>query len=445
MRNERQNTGLTHERCDNAEFTVPLDCLCIHSMPAITHTGITKIEQAKTAFGKAEPIALITTERMQMEKAREDELIRLQKITSQLPGMVFQFRLRADGSACFPFVSEAIRELYRLSPEDVREDASKLFALLHPDDYDGFNASIQQSAQNLSTWSYEYRVKFDDGTVRWLLGNARLQREADGATLWHGFITDITERNHLERQDKEHLDELAHITRLGLMGEMISGIAHEVNQPLAAISGYTHVSLNLINTENPDLVKLTETLSKTQQQALRAGGIIHRMREFIKSHTKQCSTVDINKLIHAAVDLCIADLKHNDIQLTFELTKNLPPVYVDQIQIEQVLINLIRNSIAALQNIPAKQQPQLTIHSYLASNNEIQVSVEDNGTGIDEDQQQKILMPFYTTKTDDIGMGLSISRSLIEAHKGTFHFSSEPGKGSTFYFTLPIEIESEER
>ncbi|MGZ5010847.1 MAG: PAS domain-containing sensor histidine kinase [Methylobacter sp.] len=259
-----------------------------------------------------------------------------------------------------------------------------------------------------------------------------------------GISTDISERKNREQQDRKHLDELAHVTRLGLMGEMASGIAHEVNQPLAAISSYTQVSLNLINIESPDMVKLTDVLHKTQQQALRAGRIIHRMREFVRTHSKHRTSIDINVLVHDAVGLCIAELKQNDIKVTFELENNLSPVYVDQIQIEQVLINLIRNSIEALQNLPAKQQRQLVISTSLKLNNSIQVRVTDNGSGIDTDEQQKILTPFYTTKADGMGMGLSISRSLIDAHEGTLGFNSEPGKGATFYFTLPMQKKTDE-
>jgi len=219
---------------------------------------------------------------------------------------------------------------------------------------------------------------------------------------------------------------------------MASGIAHEVNQPLSAIASYTQVSLNLINVEDPDLVKLTETLLKTQQQALRAGRIIHRMREFVKSHAKHRSTADINALIHNSVDLCMAELKQNDIRLTFELDNNLPRIFVDQIQIEQVILNLIRNSVDALKDLSATQQRHILIRSELTLDNKIQVMVKDNGPGLDEEQQKKIVMPFYTTKAEGMGMGLSISRSLIEAHEGTLYFNSKPKKGSTFYFTLPI-------
>ncbi|MGZ4981920.1 MAG: PAS domain S-box protein [Methylobacter sp.] len=264
----------------------------------------------------------------------------------------------------------------------------------------------------------------------------------DNVHYFANIVRDVSLRKHREQQDKKHLDELAHVTRLGLMGEMASGIAHEVNQPLAAISSYTQVSLTLINTEHPDLLKLTEILSKTQEQALRAGKIIHRMREFVKYHAKQRSIADVNALIHDAVCLCTPELKQNDIRLTFELENNLPPIYVDHVQIEQVLINLIRNSVDALQNIATTQPRRLIIQSHLTTNNSIQVRVNDNGPGLNEDQQQKILTPFYTTKTDGMGMGLSISRSLIEAHDGILHFNSELGKGTTFYFTLPIEKET---
>ncbi len=266
----------------------------------------------------------------------------------------------------------------------------------------------------------------------------------DNAYYFTHIVRDVSLRKHREQQDKEHLNELAHVTRLGLMGEMASGIAHEINQPLAAISSYTQVSLNLIDSEDPDLVKLTEVLYKTQQQALRAGRIVHRMREFVKSHAKHRSTADLNVLIHEAVGLCIPELKQNGIKLAFELENNLPPIYVDHVQIEQVIINLLRNSVDALKILPVKHQRHVAIHSRLTLNNSIQVRVKDNGPGLDVDQQQKILTPFYTTKADGMGMGLSISRSLIEAHDGTLHFNSQPGKGTTFYFILPIRRKSDE-
>ena len=259
----------------------------------------------------------------------------------------------------------------------------------------------------------------------------------DKTNYFTGIVRDVSLRKHREQQDKEHLDELAHVTRLGLMGEMASGIAHEVNQPLTSIANYTQACLNFIRSENPDLEQISEILLKTHQQALRAGQIIHRMRDFVKSKKIHRTTANINTLIHNAISLCIAEFKPNNIKLKFELTKNLPTVYVDNIQIEQVIINLVKNSIDALKTLPQQTQRQLAIQTNLINNNDIEIRVKDNGPGIDEAQQQKILTPFYTTKSDGMGMGLSISRSLVETHDGVLHFNSKAEKGTTFYFTLP--------
>ncbi|WP_347989096.1 PAS domain S-box protein [Methylomonas sp. AM2-LC] len=252
------------------------------------------------------------------------------------------------------------------------------------------------------------------------------------------IIRDISLRKKREKQDLEHLKELAHVTRLGLMGEMASGIAHEVNQPLSAISSYAQASINLIKSNSLDLHNLTDILTKIQQQSVRAGQIIHRMREFVRANPKHISTIDINVLIDEAVSLCTTDLRDNKISVVLNFADHLPMVNVDNIQIEQVIINLIRNSIDVLQLLPANQQRLLSIDTVITDNHEIEVRIKDNGPGIPTDEQLKILSPFYTTKEEGMGMGLSISRSIIESHEGVLRFNSKVGKGSTFYFSLPI-------
>ena len=253
-----------------------------------------------------------------------------------------------------------------------------------------------------------------------------------------GIIRDVSERKRKEQLDKQHLDELAHVTRLGLMGEMASGIAHEVNQPLAAIATYCQVGLRNIQTDQPDLKKLFETIQKTETQAIRAGRIIRRMREFISSNTRHMSTVNINKLVQDVIGLCQDDCKHFEIDVHFEPLEALPDVSVDEIQIEQVLLNLVKNSIDALSGIETKKLRRLTIQNYLNHDGQIEVRVKDNGPGIDNKDQTEIFKPFYTTKKSGMGMGLSISRSIIEAHEGVLRFNSKSDKGTTFYFTLPV-------
>ena len=157
------------------------------------------------------------------DAARQTALDLMHNIASRVPGVVYQYLLRADGSSCFPFASDAMRDIYRVSPEDVREDASKVFAVLHPDDLVAVVASIQASARDLTPWLHEYRVRFDDGTINWLLGNAVPQRESDGAVLWHGFISNINERKHAELVLKQSEQRLRIREKQMVIAQKISG------------------------------------------------------------------------------------------------------------------------------------------------------------------------------------------------------------------------------
>ena len=261
----------------------------------------------------------------------------------------------------------------------------------------------------------------------------------DGMQYYSGIVRDVSARKLQELQEKEHLEKLAHVTRLGLMGEMASGIAHEVNQPLSAVVNYTEVCLRLLQNENLDIEKISGVMKKANQQALKAGQIIHSMREFVKPRKIHRSTADINELIYDAIGIFESDFKQNLIAMRFELTKSLPNVFIDRVQIEQVILNLIRNSIEALKDLPQFTQRQLSIETSLNDLKYIVVRVKDNGPGLTSIQQEKILTPFFTTKSSGMGMGLSISRSLVEAHHGTLHFNSKEDKGTTFYFTIPTE------
>lgn len=258
-----------------------------------------------------------------------------------------------------------------------------------------------------------------------------------------GYVTaivrDVSLRKHQEQLEKEHLEELARVSRICLVGEMGSGIAHEVNQPLTAIANYSQACLRFIGIENPDLDQLGEVLFKIHQQALKAGQVIRRMKNFVAPRKLYRTDTRINKLIEDAVDLCLADLKQNNIKLELNLAKEVPAVIADDVQIEQVVLNLIRNSIDALKDLPQENQRQIRIQSRMKSFNQIEVRVGDNGSGIDDIQKERILTPFFTTKAAGMGMGLSISRSIIEAHEGTLSFNSTLEEGTTFYFTLPIK------
>ncbi len=185
------------------------------------------------------------TERKRLEEEKAEALNRLEKIASRVPGMVFQYLLMPDGSSSFPFVSEGIREIYRVSPEEVCKDATKVFNIIHPDDLEGVGESIRQSAQDLTLWHYEYRVRFEEGTVRWLLGSAMPQQKADGSVLWHGFITDITERKEYEKRILDNEKNLLDVLKLSPIAVRIA--IHNGHDVVFFNAGYT----NLIKSTNP--------------------------------------------------------------------------------------------------------------------------------------------------------------------------------------------------
>jgi PAS domain S-box-containing protein len=199
------------------------------------------VQDAKGVLSHFIGVTRDITERKVLQAARDEALDCLQKIAGHIPGLVYQYLLRPDGSSCFPFASEKINSIYRLTPEEVREDAAKVFALIHPDDHVAVTVSILQSAQDLTAWSHEYRVRFGDGTVRWLLGNALPQRQDDGGTLWHGFITDITERRQAEETLRDHARQLRALSRHVLQAQeterrrLAIELHDELGQSLTAI------------------------------------------------------------------------------------------------------------------------------------------------------------------------------------------------------------------
>jgi len=246
------------------------------------------------------------------------------------------------------------------------------------------------------------------------------------------------ERDLIETQTRQRQAELAHMARLDMMGEMATGMAHELNQPLAAIATYADVALRLLGTDikQPDL--LEEALQGARQQAVRASEIILHLRKLVRKQAPQKQDVDLNELISSVVEFTQFEARKHEIQFTLQLDKDLPNVSVDSVQIEQVLLNLVRNSIEALQLVADKER-QVMIHTGLNSNGWVQVEITDNGPGMSVEILDHLFQPFVTTKgAAGMGMGLSICHSIIEAHGGRLWAQSKPGQGATFFLTLPL-------
>jgi two-component system sensor kinase FixL len=265
--------------------------------------------------------------------------------------------------------------------------------------------------------------------------------KGDGERRFTGILRDLSEQQATRQALAEQREKLAHVGRLSSMGEMTASIAHEINQPLTAISMYAQAGMRLIDRGEPDLGRLREALDKLNTQSLRAGAVIERIQRFARAQESQREVVDVNALIEDLVKLAEADARLHDMQLALNLADDLPTVFGEPIQIQQVALNLIRNAIDAMNEIDCRHGRRIEIATELENAEHIRISVADLGPGVAEDQMELVFTPFHTTKKEGMGMGLSICRSIIAEHGGILsfanNFAGNEGPGATFFFTLP--------
>jgi two-component system sensor kinase FixL len=249
-----------------------------------------------------------------------------------------------------------------------------------------------------------------------------------------GFVRDLTERQKTETRMQELQSEIVHISRLTAMGEMASALAHELNQPLSAIANYLKGGRRMLESGAEEHVEIVrEAMDKAAEQALRAGQIIRRLRDFVARGESERRVESISKLIEEASALALVGAGEHSIRVRFELDPEIDLVLADKVQIQQVLLNLMRNAVEELANSPRRE---LTVSTSQADDDLTEVAVADTGSGIAEDIASQLFQPFVTTKRHGMGVGLSISRTIIDAHGGRLWVEPTPGGGATFKFTL---------
>jgi len=360
--------------------------------------------------------------RKESEAVQFESLERLRKIAASVPGVIYQYRLRPDGSSCFPYASEAIRDIYRVSPEEVAKDASRVFSVLHPEDLALVSATIQESALTLEPWVCKYRVRFEDGTVRTLLGNAQPQREDDGSVLWHGFITDITERQRQEAQ-------LNQLQKMQGLGALASGVAHDMNNVLGAILGLASVHVE-IQDPGSSAYRAFELITRACE---RGGSMIRRLLGFARQSLAEDKELDLNTLVQDQVML-LERTTETRIRLEMDLAADLHPMRGDASALAHLLLNLSLNALDAMPDTGS-----LRFRTRNADEQWIELLVEDTGCGMPAEVLAKAMEPFFTTKEQGkgTGLGLSIVHSTVLAHRGQIQLDSEPGQGTRVLLRFP--------
>lgn len=268
------------------------------------------------------------------------------------------------------------------------------------------------------------------------VGEVRLR----GQIRFVGLMRDMTETRRAEEEALRHREEMMHVSRLTTMGEMAAALAHEVNQPLSAIATYTAACTRLLDQGDEGIEDVRQALAQINAQAHRAGEVIRRIRSFTRSRELSRRSIDIGSLLEEIRPLAELDAKANSIALRFELAPGLPEITADVVQIQQVILNLLRNGVDAVRQAPAARR-RLLLRVSQAPDRQLRFEIIDQGEGVAEDVLPRLFTPFFTTKSAGMGMGLAISRSIISAHGGVLDCHNNPGGGATFWFTLPTDGE----
>jgi two-component system sensor kinase FixL len=252
--------------------------------------------------------------------------------------------------------------------------------------------------------------------------------------LFTGFVRDLTERQQNEARMQELQFELLHASRLRSMGQMAAALAHELNQPLTAAANYVRAAQRLLQGSSPDAARLRQALDLAAQQMLRSGEIIRRLRRFVTRDEVDRRPESVTKLIEEASALALVGAKESGVHVELGLDAKLPLVHADRVQIQQVLLNLIRNALEAMRQ---SERRDLSVVAR-ACGDMVEVSVMDTGPGIPPDVMERLFQPFISTKREGMGIGLSVCRTIIDAHGGKLWVESHDSGGSVFRFTLPV-------
>jgi PAS domain S-box-containing protein len=332
-------------------------------------------------------------------------------------------------------VNRAMGEMFGYTPAEMA--SLPVWRITHPDDMPQTIAQLQRLLEGeIDTWFLEKRFFHRDGHLLWGRSTTWLVRDADGPRCVVSQLQDITEWKRLQEQTRLQHAELAHVLRVATMGETVAQIAHEINQPLASIANFANGLAARFDRGRFDVAAMRAVADEIAGEALRASEVIRRLRDFLRKGDPRLERCDVNRLVREAVHLAEPEIRQHAIRLDLRLAPRPLPVEVDRIQVAQVVLNLLRNAVEAMTAAGAGAR-DLAVATELHDGGDVGVHVRDSGVGLPEHAGESIFDPFFTTKDGGLGLGLSISRSIVQAHGGSLWARRNAGRGATVGFTLP--------
>ncbi len=338
------------------------------------------------------------------------------------------------------WASDKWRELFSFTPTEPL-DLESVLQKLHPDDREAFQQVLAKALGGGGSYDTDFRVTLPQGGLRWISSHGQVEFDATGQPVRvRGVSRDVSAQKQSEQETQVLRREVAHVARVTMMGQLASALAHEINQPLGAILRNAEAAELFMQNASPDLDEIRAIVADIRKDDQRAGAVIDRMRGLLKQQPLNTRALDVSELIDDVRAMVRAEAAARQVKLEVDVPGDLPPVRGDRVHLQQVLLNVILNGMDAL-NGANRGERRISVIALLNGAQTVEIAVSDTGSGIPGDKLAHVFDPFFTTKPNGMGMGLPISRTIIEAHGGRFWAENNSSGGATFRFTVPIAEE----
>jgi PAS domain S-box-containing protein len=379
-------------------------------------------------------VASAVIERMRSDAALERSAALLERTQQLSSTCCFSWCVETDEISW----SKELCRLFEFDPADVPVTLELIGARIHPEDLPSFREMVERARRGASDFEFEHRLRLPDNSVKYLRVVAHATRDQEGRLEYIGAVQDVTHRRHTEEALAKLRAELARAARITSLGVLTAAIAHEVNQPLAGIVTNASTCRRMLAVDPPDVEGARETARRTIRDAERASEVVKRLRALFCKKGATSESLDLNEATREVVALSLGELERNKVIVRTELAGDLPPVQGDRVQLQQVILNLLLNASEAMSGVVDRPR-QLVIRTERDGEDHVRLSARDTGAGFEPQGMDRLFDAFYTTKSGGMGIGLSVSRFIIESHKGRLFATPNDGPGATFLFSIPCE------